>query len=75
MPGYRVWPLQVRGHFAGPYGSSMRNKTIPLGLLPKDVRKSYNEYEFRSSIAVIESILKKDDSGMITVTTNDLSLT
>ena len=75
VPGYRVWPLQVRGHFAGPYGSSLRNKTIPLGLLPKDVRKSYNEYEFRSSIAVIESILEKDDSGMITVTTNDLSLT
>lgn len=75
VPGYRVWPLQVRGHFAGPYGSSLRNKTIPLGLMPKDVRKSYNEYEFRSSIAVIESILEKDNNGMITVTANDLSLT
>ena len=75
VPKYRVWPLQVRGHFAGPYGSSLRNKTIPLGLLPEDVRKSYNEYEFKSSIAVIESILERDDSGMITVTTNDLSLT
>ena len=75
VPGYRVWPLQVRGHFAGPYGSSLTNKTIPLGLLPKDVRKSYNEYKFRASIAVIESILERDDSGMITVTTNDLSLT
>ena len=75
VPGYRVWPLQVRGHFAGPYGSSLRNKTIPLGLLPKDVRKSYNEYGFRSSIAVIESIIEKDDRDVITVTTNDLSLT
>ena len=75
VPVYRVWPLQVRGHFAGPYGSSLRNKTIPLGLLPKDVWKSYNEYAYRSSIAVIESIIEKDDRGMITVTTNDLSLT
>ena len=75
VPEYRVWPLQVRGHFAGPYGSGLRNKTIPLGLLPRDVRKSYNEYEFRVSIPVIESILERDDSGMIPVTTNDLSLT
>ena len=74
VPGYRVWPLEVKGHFVGPYGYSLQHKTIPLGLLPKDVRKSYNKYEFRSSIAVIESILEKDDSGMISVNTNGLAL-
>lgn len=75
VPGYRVWPLQVKGHFAGAFGSGLRNAPIPIRLLPYNVRQSYNEYECRSSIAVIESILEKDDSGMITVTTNDLSLT
>ena len=72
VPGYRVWPLQVKGHFAGAFGSGLRNAPIPIRLLPYNVRQSYNEYECRSSIAVIESILEKDDSGMITVTTNDL---
>ena len=75
VPGYRVWPLEVKGHFVGPYGYSLQHKTIPLGLLPKDVRKGYNEYECRYSIAAVESIIEENDSGMLYVTTNDLSLT
>ena len=75
VPEYRVWSLQVKGHFAGAYGSGLRNAPIPLGLLPKDVRGSYNEYEFRLSIATVESALEENDSGIIQVDTGDLSLT
>ena len=73
-PRYRVWDLQVRGNFVAPYGSSLEKAPIPPARLPKEARKSYNEYEFRPSIAVIESILEKNDTGMIQVNTNDLSL-
>ena len=75
MPGYRVWPLQVKGHFAGAFGSGLRSAPIPIRLLPENVRQSYNEYECRSSIAAVESILGENDSGTIQVTTGDLSLT
>ena len=74
VPGYRVWSLEVKGHFAGPYGSGLKNAPIPLGLLPKNVRRSYTKYECRSSIAAIESALEENDGGIIQVTTGDLSL-
>ena len=75
VPGYRVWSLQVKGNFAGPYGSGLRNAPITPALLPKDVRGSYMEYEFRMGIATVESALKENDSGIIQVDTGDLSLT
>ena len=75
VPGYRVWSLQVKGHFAGAFGSGLRNAPISIRLLPENVRKSYNEYECRSSIAAVESILGENDSGTIRVPTGDLSST
>ena len=75
VPTYRVWPLQVKGNFMGPFNSSLRNAPIPLALLPDNVRKSYNAYECRTSISTIESTLRENEGGIIGVTTNDLSLT
>ena len=46
VPEYRVWPLQVKGNFAGLYQSSISHQPIPPALLPEDARKSYNNYEF-----------------------------
>ena len=75
VPEYRVWSLQVKGHFSGAYGSGLRDAPIPLGLLPKGVREGYNRYVCRLSIATIESTLKENKSGRIQVPTGDLSLT
>ena len=40
VPDYRIWPMQVKGHFAGPMGSVMNNRPIPHALIPENVRKS-----------------------------------
>ena len=45
VPKYRVWSLQVKGNFMGPFYSGLKNAPIPLALLPDNVRKSYSEYE------------------------------
>ena len=36
VPAYRTWPLYVKGHFSGPFGSGLRNAPIPMTLLPKE---------------------------------------
>ena len=75
VPKYRVWSLQVKGNFMGPFYQGLRNVPIPLALLRVNVRASYKEYECRPSIATVESTLKENEGGIIGVTTNDLSLT
>lgn len=75
VPEYRVWPLQVKGNFAGPSSSSISTLSIPLKSLPKDVRKSYNNYEFRESIASVEHLLEENKTCIICVLTQNLALT
>jgi AbiTii len=74
VPEYRVWPLEVKGHFSGPFGSGMRNAPIPSALLPQRVRDQYERYECRQSIASIEAILTKTNDGTVQVNTGDLAL-
>lgn len=73
VPAYRIWPLQVKGTFFGPFGSGMQNVPIPLACIPDDVRRSYEAYECRQSIASLETAMK---SGQTTfsVSTADLAL-
>ena len=74
VPKYRVWSLQVKGDFVGLH-QSISNQTIPPALLPEDVRKSYNNYEFRENIANVEYYLEENKTGIIYVSTQDLALT
>ena len=68
VPRYRMWRLQVRGNFLGPY-ASLSHALIHTVRLPKDVQKNYNEYECRFSIAAIESAvesaMKKNDNRIV----------
>lgn len=75
VPDYRVWSLEVKGHFSGPLGSGLRNAPIPLACLPEEARKHYEHYECRLSIASIEATLSKATSGTVRVSTGDLALT
>ena len=34
VPDYRIWPLEVKGHFSGPFGSGIKNAPIPNAVLP-----------------------------------------
>ncbi|MGA2268141.1 MAG: hypothetical protein ABSH44_06680 [Bryobacteraceae bacterium] len=74
VPEYRVWSLQLKGHFAGPFGSGLRNAPIPLALLPERARKLYMSYECRQSVASIEAVLKTNEEGPVQLNTGDLVL-
>src|SRR5437773_6603256 len=74
VPDYRRWPLQVKGHFSGPFGSGLRNAPIPHLTLPESVRESYSNYELRQSVAGIEAILHQATSGTVSVPTGDLAV-
>ena len=65
VPNYRIWQLQVRGNFLGPY-SKFDHAPIPTVNLPKDVQKSYNEYKCRFSIASVESIIENENKNVLT---------
>jgi hypothetical protein len=75
VPDYRIWTLEVKGHFSGPFGSGMRNVPIPLISLPERVRDSYRNYECKQSIATLEGLLKKSNAGGGTwqISTSDLA--
>ena len=74
VPEYRIWSLEIKGHFAGLFGSALNNAPIPTIVLPKTVQDSYNAYEYRTSIGASESALKKYKKGMIQISTGDLAL-
>lgn len=74
VPAYRIWSLEIKGHFAGAMGAGLRNAPIPLACLPEKARGSYERYECRQSVASIEAMLTKDDSGTLAVSTGDLAL-
>lgn len=62
VPEYRVWPLEVFGHFVGPFGSSIPAAPIPLTALrfiKNDVKQAYDRYECRDSVASVEATLGK----------------
>ena len=65
VPKYRIWKLQVRGNFLGPY-SNLNHAPISALKLPQNVRKSYNEYKCRLSIASIESAIKNENQMVLT---------
>ena len=74
VPDYRTWPLELKGHFFGPFGSGLENAPIPLLCLPEKVRENYQNYKCRQSIATIEQLLKEDHSGTLNVLTGDLAV-
>jgi hypothetical protein len=74
VPAYRVWPLELKGHFYGPFGSGLRNAPIPILCLPEKSRKHFERHECRLSIASIEAALAQANGGTLDVSTGDLAL-
>jgi len=73
LPDYRVWPMIVKGNFAGSFGRSLSNWTIPPALLHLDEK---NEVMMRSgdSLSTIAHTLAEADSQMISVDLGNLAL-
>ena len=74
VPDYRIWRLEIKGHFFGPFGSGIKYAPIPMICLPEKARKLYEKYKCRQSIAAIEEALKKIDKGPLQVSTGDLAV-
>lgn len=74
VPDYRIWPLTIKGHFSGPFGSGIKNAEIPLASLPENIRESFHNYECRQSIASMEQMLKGSDHSTLRVGTGDLAI-
>lgn len=76
VPNYRVWSLEVKGNFSGWGGSGLQNMPIPLAVIPEKVRKFYEQYECKQSVASIEAVLVKSNSGggTMQISTGDLAL-
>ncbi|MDE0636669.1 MAG: hypothetical protein OXI43_12590 [Candidatus Poribacteria bacterium] len=74
VPEYRIWSLEIKGHFAGAFGSGLRDAPIPIISLPEEAQDYYNAYEFRMSIGAVESALKDYKNGMIQISTGDLAV-
>jgi len=74
VPDYRIWCLELKGHFAGPFGSGIRNAPIPWVCLPEKVRDAYRNYKCRQSIASIEELLRRSNKGTLQVSTGDLAV-
>lgn len=71
LPDYRIWPLRLKGEFAGPFGRS-KTAPIPLDSLPSSVRSSYAAYECRQSLTNIDDFLTQAEDGTVGVDSGDL---
>jgi hypothetical protein len=70
-PDYRIWPLVLKGHFWGPFGSRIENAPVPLGALPDQSQKKYQKYKCRMSIAALEQF--NQGLASVRISTGDLN--
>ena len=74
VPNYRVWQLEIKGDFAGPFGSGILNAHIPYAMLPESVRDSYKQWECRQSVAGVEDVIRTSKQETLIIPTGDLAL-
>jgi AbiTii-like protein len=73
VPEYRIWELNLKGHFAGPFGPVMKNAPIPSICVPETIRKQYDHYECRQSAPSLEATLNSA-KGTLQLSAGDLSV-
>lgn len=64
LPEYRIYQVNSKGHFSGPFGSGLRNADIPLMCLPKEAREVLGHSYMGQPVAAMEDLVKKSDSGV-----------
>ena len=74
VPDYRIWEVQVKGHFYGPAAEPLRNVPVPALLIPDEVRDAVTRFRCRQSIGGIEETLAASNSGVLRVPVADLAL-
>jgi hypothetical protein len=74
LPAYRVWPVQLKGHFFGSFGSSLKYAPIPSVCVPEKIRDESTIFHCRQSVASIEQLLQENTSGSLQTGTGDLAV-
>ena len=74
LPDYRVWPIEVKGHFARPFGSGIRNAPIPTICIPKEHRGAFTTFRCRQSVATVSTMLEDPEEGTFSVRLGNLAV-
>ncbi|AIJ46922.1 hypothetical protein O987_14030 [Comamonas testosteroni TK102] len=65
LPEYRIFGVNSKGHFSGPFGSGLRNAHIPLSCFPEDFREILGHSYFTQPIAAMASLVADGKSGTL----------
>lgn len=74
VPEYRLWSVNWKGNFVGPFQSGLKNAPIHSTFLPEAIREDLKRFRNRDSVAALQSLLGKSDSGLLIIPFNDLAL-
>jgi len=61
LPDYRKARAQSYGHFAGGFGSGLRNAPIPLRCIPEQYRELVSAVEFRHGVSALQNLTSHND--------------
>lgn len=61
LPEYRLLHVNSKGHFSGPFGSSLNNADIPMSCIPKEFRDNLSKSNMGSAIASLEVLVATSD--------------
>jgi hypothetical protein len=64
LPAYRVIRTLSLGHFSGPFGSGLRNASIPLTCVPENARDLVENARLTQSISAIAELAKHKDDNL-----------
>ena len=65
IPKYRIMTVMCKGHFVGPFGSSLNNVEIPSRSIPEDFREGLFTSYLILPISAIESLIDSSNNGTI----------
>ncbi len=57
LPDYRIFKVNSKGHFSGPFQSGLRNADIPLSCIDKEFHEFLSHAYFTQPVASMESLL------------------
>lgn len=73
LPGYRVWPLLVKGNFMN-LAYRVTAWTIPPGAMPNELGNGNPMHRSNDSVSAIEYMLASTESAMISIDLGNLAL-
>lgn len=75
LPDYRIWPIELKGNFSGPYGTGMRNAPIYKISIPQAAQDIWKSFSCRQSISSLEQLLAVEGrAGTFKVNTGNLAV-